>query len=303
MWGASAISGGASEIAQRIVSEVFGFNSFTCRGPAADDRLRNVCFKDEETSMALSSPLSRRDALKLGVLGSAALLLPFERRALTKNGFPANRIASGKLPRPYTQPFRKPPVLAPVSTDATTDYYVIRQRQAWSRSSPGSRRRSGATTASRPGRRSWPPGRQVVVRQINQLPDMHPTLGYTPGRPPTCTARRRCRSTTATPSDVTQPGQCKDYHYPNIQDARTLWYHDHGVHHTAENAYMGLAGAVPPARRVERRSRIPQGALRRPADPQRRDVRARTARCSATTTTTRASAATSSWSTACRGRS
>jgi hypothetical protein len=27
----------------------------------------------------------------------------------------------------------------------------------------------------------------------------------------------------------------------NKQDARTLWYHDHGVHHTAENAYMGLA--------------------------------------------------------------
>src|SRR3712207_8866649 len=25
------------------------------------------------------------------------------------------------------------------------------------------------------------------------------------------------------------------------QDARTLWYHDHGVHITAENAYMGLA--------------------------------------------------------------
>jgi len=34
--------------------------------------------------------------------------------------------------------------------------------------------------------------------------------------------------------------QYKDYWYPNFQPARTLWYHDHGVHHTAQNAYSGL---------------------------------------------------------------
>lgn len=43
-------------------------------------------------------------------------------------------------------------------------------------------------------------------------------------------------------SDVTQPGQWKDYVYPNSQPARTLWYHDHGVGHTSENVYSGLAG-------------------------------------------------------------
>ncbi|KAJ4313124.1 hypothetical protein N0V94_007103 [Neodidymelliopsis sp. IMI 364377] len=42
--------------------------------------------------------------------------------------------------------------------------------------------------------------------------------------------------------DVTKPGQYKDYYYPNHQSARTLWYHDHAVHHTAENAYFGQAG-------------------------------------------------------------
>jgi len=41
-------------------------------------------------------------------------------------------------------------------------------------------------------------------------------------------------------SDVTPTGFYKDYHYPNFQPARTLWYQDHGFHHTAENAYMGL---------------------------------------------------------------
>ncbi|KAJ4288088.1 hypothetical protein N0V90_012105 [Kalmusia sp. IMI 367209] len=42
--------------------------------------------------------------------------------------------------------------------------------------------------------------------------------------------------------DVTKKNQYKDYYYPNRQAARTLWYHDHAVHHTAENAYFGMAG-------------------------------------------------------------
>ncbi|KAK0382877.1 hypothetical protein NLU13_8793 [Sarocladium strictum] len=43
--------------------------------------------------------------------------------------------------------------------------------------------------------------------------------------------------------DVTQPGEYKDYYYPNQQSARLQWYHDHAMHLTAENAYMGQAGA------------------------------------------------------------
>ncbi|PSN63260.1 Cupredoxin [Corynespora cassiicola Philippines] len=43
--------------------------------------------------------------------------------------------------------------------------------------------------------------------------------------------------------DLTFPGQMKDYYYPNNQAARFLWYHDHAMHFTAENAYFGQAGA------------------------------------------------------------
>ena len=50
----------------------------------------------------------------------------------------------------------------------------------------------------------------------------------------------------------------KFYHYPNFQNARTLWYHDHGLHYTAENAYSGSGGAVPPARRAGA-GLLPQG--------------------------------------------
>lgn len=29
--------------------------------------------------------------------------------------------------------------------------------------------------------------------------------------------------------DTIIPGQYKDYYYPNSQNGRTLWYHDHAV--------------------------------------------------------------------------
>ncbi|KAF2006623.1 Cupredoxin [Amniculicola lignicola CBS 123094] len=43
--------------------------------------------------------------------------------------------------------------------------------------------------------------------------------------------------------DITNPDEYKDYYYPNYQSARFLWYHDHAMHFTAENAYFGQAGA------------------------------------------------------------
>jgi FtsP/CotA-like multicopper oxidase with cupredoxin domain len=41
--------------------------------------------------------------------------------------------------------------------------------------------------------------------------------------------------------DLTRPGYYKDYYYPNNR-ASILWYHDHAVHKTSRNVYMGLAG-------------------------------------------------------------
>ncbi|CAZ82072.1 unnamed protein product [Tuber melanosporum] len=42
--------------------------------------------------------------------------------------------------------------------------------------------------------------------------------------------------------DIIQPGEFKDYYYPNSQTSRTLWYHDHAVGITSLNTYAGLAG-------------------------------------------------------------
>jgi FtsP/CotA-like multicopper oxidase with cupredoxin domain len=62
-------------------------------------------------------------------------------------------------------------------------------------------------------------------------------------------------------SDISNPGEWKDYHYPNWQPARTLWYHDHGAHHTAENVSMGLAGMYILTDPLERSLPIPHGAF------------------------------------------
>src|SRR3712207_3540513 len=84
-------------------------------------------------------------------------------------------------------------------------------------------------------------GRKVVMRQICSLPDVHPQLRYNVWTSTHLHGSASLPQYDGYASDITRPGQFKDYHYPNIQEARTLWYHDHGVHITAENAYMGLA--------------------------------------------------------------
>ncbi|KAH7068185.1 bilirubin oxidase [Paraphoma chrysanthemicola] len=43
-------------------------------------------------------------------------------------------------------------------------------------------------------------------------------------------------------ADYAWTGQYKDYHYPNAQNARTIWYHDHTEYETGENVYMGQDG-------------------------------------------------------------
>jgi spore coat protein A, manganese oxidase len=45
------------------------------------------------------------------------------------------------------------------------------------------------------------------------------------------------------PEDWYVPGRSALYHYPNGQDAATLWYHDHAMGITRLNIYAGLAGA------------------------------------------------------------
>jgi spore coat protein A len=190
--------------------------------------------------------LSRRDLMKVGLFGSAALMLPAERIARTQLAI-GNRMPQSKLPAPFTMGWQTPP-LATKTPVGDTDYFTIYQRQAQVKILPDK-----LTTiwgyADGVNGAAITPGptimvdqkRPAVVRQVCELPDKHPQLGYQVWSSTHLHGSCSLPQYDGYASDVTNPHQFKDYRYPNVQDARTLWYHDHGVHITATNAYMGLA--------------------------------------------------------------
>jgi FtsP/CotA-like multicopper oxidase with cupredoxin domain len=76
-------------------------------------------------------------------------------------------------------------------------------------------------------------GRQAVLRVVNRS-----------DRP---TSMHLHRSALRAPfdgwaEDITNPGEFKDYYYPNEHSARILWYHDNAVNISAVNVNSGLAG-------------------------------------------------------------
>ena len=207
--------------------------------------------------------LSRRDALKVSVLGAAALALPWQAMVSAKS---ASRIASSKMPRPYRVPFTVPPVLQPVpGPDPMTDYYRIVQKPFVGEILPGVQTPLWGYNGLVPGPTIRAVrDRRTVVRQINELPMTHPTLGYVPWTSTHLHGSPSEPQYDGYASDLTYPGpggvgQWKDYVYPNNAEARTLWYHDHGVHHTAENVYMGLAGQYHITDGLEGTLGIPRG--------------------------------------------
>ena len=190
---------------------------------------------------------SRRDALKLGGLaavGGAGLTLPFGRSV---SGATPSLLPSRYMPVPFAAPFRRLETLKPqdsvVDADGlVTDFYDIR-------AVPNKARILAGLDTPILGYNGLVPAQRIDVNQgtriqmtmHNKLPATHPTFG-TP-----MPISTHLHGSASLPqydgyaSDVTAPGQRKTYHYPNFQPARTLWYHDHGVHYTAQNAYSGLA--------------------------------------------------------------
>ncbi|MBS2938849.1 multicopper oxidase family protein [Nocardioides sp. J2M5] len=204
--------------------------------------------------------LNRRDMIKLSALGGAALALPLQ-RALAAPLVLSNRIAESALPTPFTLPFRIPPTILPTRSDATTDYYRVEMRPTTVEMIPGLQTPMWGYNGSVPGPTFHVErGRQVVVRHLNNLPTIHPQLGYTPWTSVHLHGSASLPEYDGYASDITNPGFWKDYRYPNWQPSRTLWYHDHGLHHTAENVYMGLAGMYQLHDSLERSLKIPTGA-------------------------------------------
>ena len=201
--------------------------------------------------------LTRREMLTFGMLTGGAMLIPLERTVMAAG---QSRIAESALPQPFSVPFSKPPLATKLKSVGTTDYYSMTMREQATEILPGYQTRIWGYDGSFPGPTfDIQQGREVVVRQINRLPQTHPALGYTPFTSTHLHGSASLPQFDGYASDVTFPGSWKDYRYPNFQGSRTLWYHDHGVHHTAPNVYMGLAGMYRMHDSVEQSLPIPQG--------------------------------------------
>ncbi|WP_228801908.1 multicopper oxidase family protein [Nocardia cyriacigeorgica] len=206
--------------------------------------------------------ISRRGFLRAGAgVGAAAAVGAASWAVVPKivrPGEPGLLLPSAApLPQPYRAYLPIPPELAPVASDATTDYYEIVQRTAHLDILPGLRTESWTYHGSFPGptirARS---GRATAVRHHNQLP--HPTVvhlhgGHTPadsdGYPmdlilpvgSTTAPQHHGHGAATTMTGALAHGE-RTYLYPNRQRAATLWYHDHRHSFTGPAVWRGLAG-------------------------------------------------------------
>jgi spore coat protein A, manganese oxidase len=211
--------------------------------------------------------LNRRDLLKLGglsALGAAGLAVPLGGGASTKS---ISTLSATKFPKRYATPLQRPSVLTPYQADFSTPWdsgtggpahYNIVAKQGSAQIIPGLTTPVYAYNGQVPGPViKVKKGVETVVRMRNHLPKAGPWGGA-------YDISTHLHGSESLPefdgyaADTTAVGMMKDYHYPNSQAARTLWYHDHGQHWTAQNAYSGLAAQYHLHDDVEREL-LPQG--------------------------------------------
>ena len=206
--------------------------------------------------------LSRRDMFKLGGLtaaGAAGLAIPF---GSTLGASSASLLPSSKMPKPYQVAFGRLEKLVPYKQDFgdnPCDYYDISATVGSAGIVPGIQTPVLGYNGLVPAKRiDVNQGTRIAMTMRNRLPTSHPTFG-TP-----MPISTHLHGSASLPqydgyaSDITAVGQKKTYQYPNFQAARTLWYHDHGVHFTAQNAYSGLASQYHMHDPMER-ALLPQG--------------------------------------------
>jgi FtsP/CotA-like multicopper oxidase with cupredoxin domain len=200
--------------------------------------------------------LSRRSLLKLGAVGvgagAAGLVLPLGQSASTADW--ASTLPPSRMPKPYAARLRRSPALPyreMVDGDGPYRLYTVTQTSGQLNvidglPTPaygyGYRDVSGNQHFSVPGPVvSVPRGTRVKLRVKNELPATHAQWGYEMSTSTHLHGSASLPQYDGYADDLTRPGQYKDYWYPNFQQAKTLWYHDHGVHHTSRAVYSGLA--------------------------------------------------------------
>jgi spore coat protein A len=205
-------------------------------------------------------PMTRRTALQvggIGALGAAALTVPLtQAQASTPSTLPA-----ANFPKRFAVPLPIPPVLTskPSPNSETSTYYEINEIAKSLPVVPGLNTPMLTYNGTFPGPTiSAEQGEPIRVKIRNSLPLFHPTWGHVLDTSTHLHGSASLPQYDGYASDLTAKDQSKTYRYPNFQPARTLWYHDHAVHNTAQNAYSGLAAQYHLHDPLER-ALLPQG--------------------------------------------
>ena len=210
--------------------------------------------------------ISRRELIQLGglgglgIIGAGLVTVPIS----TVSAKSASQLRAGDMPKPYAAAFARPPVLHPSSVSTGVDgakvnHYRISMRQAVAQILPRQSTNILGYNGIFPGPTiELEQGTRAVVHMRNHMPKNHPTFGHLLATSTHLHGSASLPQFDGYASDVTLPGFYKDYYYPNSQAARTLWYHDHGVHFTAQNVYSGLA-AMYIMHDATERELLPQG--------------------------------------------
>ena len=212
---------------------------------------------------------TRRELLKLGAVGAFGLagMKGGDDDVAPPTAPPtASLLAPPNFPIPFAGVFRRPPELMPFESgfddgDPARPYarYALTQRLGQAQFVPG----LNTTVAGYNGIFPGPTiratqGTRTEVRIRNALP----ARGLLQrGAFDTVTHLHGSASLPqydGYANDFTAPGNVKNYRYPNWQAGRTLWYHDHKHHITAQNVYSGLAGFYPLTDKYEQ-AQLPQG--------------------------------------------
>ena len=228
-------------------------------------------------AITLPASVSRRSLLRLALAGAgiAATGPVLARTGLLGTGGVVQQgaisgVISGTAPMtgPMVTKFERelliPPVIQPTQTRTETvlgkpaqvAYYDITQKVGSTDllPAPFPRTEIWGYNGTYPGPtfRQTTGGTYTVVRQTNALPGGRGTSTHLHGSP-TQPAHDGHPDDQTYPAGVTPvPTSEFDgapsylpthvYRYPNTQETRTLWYHDHGMHNTAQNVYKGLVG-------------------------------------------------------------
>ena len=152
---------------------------------------------------------------------------------------------------PFQRDLPRIPELVPVASSRTRDTYAMTVREGMAEILPGFQTPIYGYDGVYPGPIiRAKKGREVVVRQTNGLPfetNVHLHGGYVPA------------AHDGHPMDVIPAGGHFDYHYPNDQDAATLWYHDHAHGRTSKTLYYGLVSMYLLEDDLETELGLPQG--------------------------------------------